>query len=90
MGGLSLPSAALLALPCFLSSTSATSNMVKALVFYRVQLIQGVDSTLAMWKTQTGIDAHDAPASNSQSKLVAAASQKRYHEITESSPELIT
>ena len=64
--------------------------MIKALLFDCVQLIYGVDSALAMLNTITGIDALDAPASNSQSKWVAAASQKRYQEITESSQKSIT
>ena len=90
MGGLCFPSASLLALPCFLSSTSSTSQNVKAIISDHFPEIQGVDSAKNLWSTLIGMDPLEEPASNSQRKWYLAASKKRFHELVESSPDQTT
>ena len=78
MGGLNLPSTKSLALLCFLSSTSAASQMVATILSDRGAVVQGVDTALERWKAQIGMAALNTPASNSQRNWFKVLSQKRH------------
>ena len=87
MGGFNLPSVKLLALPCFLSSTHASTSMVKTLLVDRGLTVDGVEAATAMWNDLTGLVPLDSTASSSQRKWLKAVSQKRYQELIDNSPD---